>query len=254
VSRNASAVKRNPSKEMPLLGHLRELRFRLIVSIAAALAGAIVAFIFYEAIVAVLFRPFRLLNRSSGEELLFVNTIFEGFLIKLKVALISGVILSFPVHLYNIIGFVFPGLQRREKKVILVSLISSFVLIAVSFYYGYFKVIPISISFLTSSGFIPEDTGLLLNFGKNIFYIFQFILITILMFQLPIILEILMIMNIVKRKALLKSSKFVIVGIFVLAAVLTPPDFISQVSIALPLVLLFFLTILIAKIGRFGEG
>ena len=76
---------------------------------------------------------------------------------------------------------------------------------------------------------------------------------TIVLFQTPIVLELLMIMNILKRKTLLRASKYVIVGFFVLSAALTPPDFISQLSLALPLVGLFFLSILIAKIFRFGD-
>jgi sec-independent protein translocase protein TatC len=83
--------------------------------------------------------------------------------------------------------------------------------------------------------------------------IFQFLLITIIIFQLPIILEILMIMNLLGRRALLRASRFIVIGIFVLAAIVTPPDFISQVSLALPLVGLFFLTILIARIFNFGK-
>ena len=107
--------------------------------------------------------------------------------------------------------------------------------------------------FLTSSKFIPFNVGLLLNYTKNIFYILQFIFIALVIFQTPIILELLLISNVVKRKALLKMSKYIIILIFVLSALLTPPDFISQVSLATPLIVLYFLTILIAKIFRFGE-
>lgn len=245
-------------EEKHIFEHLLELRKRLIVSLLAALAASVVCFIFYDRILSFLFSPFSKIK--AGEQLLqegkvlFVNTIFEGFLIKLKIALLSGFILSAPVHLFNIVRFVFPGLTPKEKKVIVISLAASFVLVVSSFFYSYYKVIPISIQFLTGSGFIPKNTGLLLNFGRNIFYIFQFLIISIILFQLPILLEILMIMNVVRRKSLLKISRFVIVGVFVLAAVVTPPDFISQLSLAIPLVLLYFLTILIAKIFRFGEG
>jgi sec-independent protein translocase protein TatC len=174
--------------------------------------------------------------------------------VRLKVAILAGIVLSLPVHVFNIIKFVLPGLTHRERKIILVSLIVSFCLIVFSFYYGYFNVIPISIGFLSSSGFIPEDVGLLLNYGKNIFVIFQFLMITVILFQLPIILEILMIMNVLSRKGLLTASRFIVVGIFVLSAIVTPPDFVSQVSVALPLIGLFFLTILVARIFNFGKG
>ena len=248
---NTNSVK-SAFSEMAFVDHLRELRKRLFVSMVAILVASIVCFIFYENILAILSQPFENLARSISEEVLFINTLFEGFLIKVKVALISGAVLSFPVHLFNIIKFVFPGLLKKERKVIAISLATSFVLIVASVYYGYFKVIPISVRVLTSSGFIPRNVGLLLNYGKNIFYIFQFLFITVILFQLPIALEILLIMNVVKRKALLRSSRYVIVGVFLLAAALTPPDFISQITLALPLVLLFFVAILIAKIAGFG--
>ena len=124
---------------------------------------------------------------------------------------------------------------------------------ALSAYYAYYQIIPISIAFLTNTGFIPERVGLLLNYQKNIFYVFRFMLVTLILFQLPIILEVLMVVSLVKRRTLMRTSRFFVVGIFVLSALMTPPDFISQVSVALPLILLFFLTILIAKIFHFGE-
>ncbi len=95
---------------------------------------------------------------------------------------------------------------------------------------------------------------MLLNYGKNIFYVFRFLLVTMILFQIPIILELLLAMNMVNRRAVLKASRFVIVGIFALAAILTPPDFVSQIGVALPLIAFFFLTILIAKLFKFGEG
>jgi len=241
--------------EMSFLDHLRELRRRIIVSMIAVLCAAVVSYIFFDYIVAFLFKPFREIEALSiRDEILFINTIFEGFLVRLKVAILAGVVFSLPVHVFNIIKFVIPGLTARERKVVLIALIVSFCLIVSSFYYGYFNVIPISIGFLSSSGFIPEDVGLLLNYGKNIFVIFQFLMITVILFQLPIILELLMIMNVLSRRSLLKASRFVVVGIFVLSAIVTPPDFVSQISIALPLIGLFFLTILIARIFNFGKS
>ena len=200
-----------------------------------------------------LFAPFEAISGSDAEDILFVNSIFEGFLTKIKVAFLCGIILSLPVHFYNVIRFVFPGLKPKEKQVIGISLSASFILVALSAYYAYYQIIPISIAFLTNTGFIPERVGLLLNYQKNIFYVFRFMLVTLILFQLPIILEVLMVVSLVKRRTLMRTSRFFVVGIFVLSALMTPPDFISQVSVALPLILLFFLTILIAKIFHFGE-
>jgi sec-independent protein translocase protein TatC len=245
----------NPRGEMSFVDHLRELRKRIIVSMIAILCAAVVSYVFFDYIVTFLIEPFRGIEALSiRDEILFVNTIFEGFLVRLKIAILAGIVLSLPVHVFNIIMFILPGLTTKEKKVILISLIVSFCLIVLSSYYGYFYVIPISIGFLSSSGFIPEDVGLLLNYGKDIFAILQFLLITVVLFQLPIVLEILMIMNVLSRTALLKASRFVVVGAFVLSAIVTPPDFVSQIFVALPLVGLYFLAILVARIFNFGKS
>lgn len=242
------------TEERSFLEHFQELRRRLIACLAATAAGAVLAFVFYEPVIGFLYAPFEAVQAQTGEKLLFVHTVFEGFLVKLKISLLAGLVLAFPVLLYNALRFVFPGLRGREKKVVSVALVCSFLLIGASFYYGYYQVIPFSIAFLTGSGFIPPQTGVLLNFGRNVFVIFQLLFITVVLFQVPIALEVLLVMNVLSRRALLKSSRYVVVGIFVVSAILTPPDFVSQLAVAVPLVALFFLTILVARIGRFGEG
>ena len=239
---------------MSLLEHLRELRLRIIISLIAAAGLSVVAYIFFNPIVAFLFQPFRRVNAlSARDEILFVNSLFEGFVVRIKVSILAGIVFSLPVHFYNLIRFVLPGLTPRERRIILASVAVSFVLVVTSFYYGYFQVIPLSLQFLSGSGFIPANVGILLNYGKNIFVIFQFLLLTVLVFQLPLVLEILLILNLVSRRGLWKASRYVIVGIFVLAAIVTPPDFVSQLSLALPLVALFLMTILVAKIFNFGR-
>ena len=246
--------KKNPEGVMPFLEHIRELRNKLIVSFISIFVCAIVAFIFYKPIIAILSMPFKELDIIMKEKTLFVNSIYEPFTTRIKVALLGGIVLSLPIHLFNIIKFVFPGLKLKEKKVILYSLVSSFFLIIVSSYYTYFKLIPFSVKFLTGKSFMPENVSVLLNFGKNIFIIFQFLIVALLVFQLPLVLELLMVMNIVTRKALLKASRYIVVGIFILSALVTPPDIVSQAAFALPLVFLFFVTLIIAKIFKFGES
>ncbi len=241
--------------EMPFLDHIRELRKRIIISLYALLIAVALSFVFYNIVISILFGPLKTIQQLIGEEeFLFVHTIFEGFILRMKISIIAGIILSLPVHLYNILKYVFPGLKENEKTVIFSSLSASFVLGVFAFFYSYFKIIPMSVSFLTSYGFIPANVGLLLNYGKSIFYIFQFLLISLLLFQLPIVFIVLMTMNILKRKTLLRLSRYIMVVIFILSAIMTPPDFISQVSLALPLIVLFFLTIGIAKALRIGES
>ena len=238
---------------MSLLEHISELRKRIFVSLIALVLVSIGCFYFYDVFFAFFFEPFSVLEEVMGE-MLFISHIYEGFLTKIKLSLIVGVVVSSPIHLYNVFAFIFPGLTRKERYTIGICLIAAVILSAFGFIYGYAYIVPISIRFLTGSGFIPEGVGMLLNFDKNIFYVLRFLLGGVLLFQSPIIIEVLLIMNLVSRKQLLKASRFVIMGTFLVAALFTPPDFISQIAIAVPLVLLYFVALFIAFIFKFGNG
>lgn len=240
------------SASMSFIDHIRELRRRLIFSTIVTLILAGAGFFFYETIISLFFTPFKGIESALKGDMLFVNSIFEGFVIKLKVSILAGVTAAIPIYLFHFIRFVFPGLLPKERRVVTLAIISGFILAVGGFFYCYYTFIPFSISFLVSKGFIPEDVGILLNYEKNIFYLFKFILAFIVLFQTPILLVILMMLNLVKRRFLLAKSRFFIVGIFLLSALLTPPDFISQIGLALPLVLLYFIAIGIAKIFNFG--
>ena len=246
-----------PSKEfkgeMPFLEHIREFRKRLILSIIAFFLTTLLAFVFYEHIIFLLKEPFKKIE-SSGNATLFMHSILEGFFMKIKVSLMAGIVASFPVHVYNLVRFVFPGLKRKERIVVGWMLLFSTFLILGGATFSYKKIIPISVEFLSSSAFRPEGVGTLLNYGQNIFYIFQFFIFSLLLFQLPILLNVLLLLNIVSRETLWKSSRYIIVGIFIVSAFLTPPDPISQLSIALPLIILFYLSLFMAKIFRWGRS
>lgn len=240
---------------MPFLEHAAELRQRLLISLLAVLLAAIACYLFYEPVLAVLLRPLESLPPAApaaDAAYLFINTIFEGFLVRVKVALIAGAVLSLPVHLYHLVRFIFPGLTGRERRAVTATLAASFVLLLAGFLYSYYSVIPLSVRFLVSGGFIPPGVGLLLNFQRNVFFVFQFLLVFLLVFQIPILLVVLMMTGAVTRRALLRASRYAVVLIFALAAVVTPPDVVSQVSLAVPMVGMFFLSILVAKLLGFG--
>jgi len=241
----------NPGKVMPLIEHIRELRNLILISMSSFLLCTIAAFVFSDKIIGIFTRQFSQVT-SAVESKLVVTTIIEGFSAQIKVAVYAGMILSSPVHIFNILRFIFPGLEKRQRRAILWFLVASLLLIVLGAYIAYFRVVPLAISFLTNPYFVPKGVGYLLNYQTNIFYVFSFILWSLLALQMPLVMEILLMMNILKRKAVFKASRFVIVGIFVIAAIITPPDFISQLGVALPLTALYFLAILIAKIFKFG--
>lgn len=246
--------KRTETTELALRVHLKELRNVLIVCFLSIVAGSIVGFIYFDPIVAFLYEPFNNIENLDTDNTLFVNHLFEGFMTKLKIAILSGTVCASPIIIFTILRFLFPALKKRERRVILTTLTVSGVLVLLGFYYSYYTILPVVIRFFTSVGFLPENVGVLLNYQKNIIYIFKFILMIMVTFQFPVLLEMMMVTNMVERKTLFRFSRYVIVGVFLLAAIITPPDFISQCMIALPMMVLYFLALLIAKIFRFGEG
>jgi sec-independent protein translocase protein TatC len=240
-------------RAMSVLDHIRELRNIILTSLAAYVIACVGAFILSNRIIEVFTEPFGTVD-SLVDKTLVVSSIAEGFLAQLKVTVIAALILSLPVHLFGIIRFVFPGLTRRERRIVMSFLVFSLILIAVGAYLAYFKLVPLVVSFLTNPYFVPRTVGFLLNYEANIFYIFSFILWAVLALQAPLIMEILLVMNVLKRRQVWKASRYIIVAIFILAAIITPPDFISQLGVALPLLFFYFLALLIARIFKFGES
>ncbi|MBN8216976.1 MAG: twin-arginine translocase subunit TatC [Spirochaetes bacterium] len=242
----------NPDAVMPLLAHLAELRKRLVVSCAALIVATAVCYGFYDAIYAFLSRPFADLP-TSKENTLFVTSVFEGFLVRLKLSIYAGLVFSTPVHVWNAIGFVFPALKPVEKKVVGWSLLASSLLIAASGWYIYSLVLPFSVKYLVGSQFLPKGVGVMLHYGQNLNYIFMILFFGMVIFQLPIVMALLLRFGVLKRGPLLRYGRYVIVGIFVFSAVVTPPDYISQLSLAIPLVVFYYLTLLVAKIFGWGN-
>jgi sec-independent protein translocase protein TatC len=240
-------------RSMSILDHIRELRNIILTSLAAYVIACAAAFIFSNRIIEFFTEPFVMVN-SLVDKTLVVSSIAEGFLAQLKVTVIAAFILSMPVHILGLIRFVFPGLTRREQRIVMAFLVFSLILIAAGAYLAYFRLVPLVVSFLTNPYFVPRTVGFLLNYEANIFYILSFILWAVLALQAPLIMEILLVMNILKRRQVWKASRYIIVVIFILSAIITPPDFISQLGVALPLMFFYFLALLIARIFKFGES
>jgi sec-independent protein translocase protein TatC len=251
----SSGTAENLTEGAPLLAHLGELRRRFVVSLIAAAACAVAAFVFYAPIVGYLIRPFALIRPPGAESVLYATTIFEGFLVKLRVSLITGLIASSPVHLFNLVGFIFPALTAREKKIVLGALVASLLLVLAGFAFGYYQLVPLMIKVLTGAGFLPGQVGSLLGFQRNLFLLLNFLLAVLVVFQLPLVLEVLLVLGVVRRRTVLHASRYVVVCIFILAAIVTPsPDWVSQLAVAAPLTALFFLALLVARLFHFGDG
>ena len=107
-------------RELTVLEHINELRKGLIVSIISILLFSVVAFLFFNEIIEVLFRPIMSLSKSNSD-ILYVNSLFEGFITKLEISVISGVLLTIPIHLFNIVHFILPGLKKNEIKIMVIT-------------------------------------------------------------------------------------------------------------------------------------
>lgn len=236
---------------MPLIEHIRELRGMVLVSLVAFVVCCVAAFAFSDRIIWLFTRQFETVG-SVVEKKLVVTTIIEGFAAQIKISVIAGLILSLPVHVISLTRFVFPGLTARQRRIMAAFIACSFGLILVGAYIAYFRVVPLAIAFLTNPHFVPEGVGYLLSYQANIFYVFSFILWSVAALQAPLVMELLLVFKVLKRRQVWKASRFILVGIFVVSAVITPPDFISQLGVALPLVFFFYLALLIAKIFGFG--
>jgi len=226
--------------QAPLLDHLIELRSRLLRSLAALGAAFAVCFYFSSEIFAILVRP---LTEAfpPGEGKLIYTKLYEAFFVEVKVALFAAFFVSFPVIANQIWAFVAPGLYAREKKAFLPFLIATPVLFTMGASLAYFVVMPTAFHFFL--GFEGEKGGLKLEAlpgtGDYLALVMQFILAFGISFLLPVLLMLLNRAGMVTRAQALAARRYAIVGIFVVAAIVTPPDVVSQLLLAIPLLMLF---------------
>ena len=230
--------------QMTFTEHLEELRTRLIRAIAALLVCSALGYVFRNQILAVLVLP---LAEFQQETPLQVIGLLEPFLAPIRLAVYTGVILAFPFIVYQGLMFTMPALLPRERRVILGSLIAGVFLLYVGLAFGSMLIVPLVVQFMAT--FIDSDIVRLgFTLRDYIDRIFQIVLGFGAAFQLPLVLFALMRLGIVSPDTLARHRGYIIIGLVVLAAFLTPPDVISQVLLAGPLWLLFELSLLFARL------
>lgn len=232
--------------QAPLLDHLIELRARLMRAFAAFAVAFGVCFYFADDIFSFLVRP---LTQAfpAGEGRLIYTKLYEAFFVEVKIALFAAFFVSFPVIANQIWAFVAPGLYLKEKKAFLPFLIATPVLFTLGAAMAYYVVMPTAFHFFL--GFEGERGGLKLEAlpgtGDYLSLVMQFILAFGISFLLPVLLMLLNRAGIVSRAQAVSARRYAIVGIFIIAAIATPPDVISQLLLAIPLILLFEGTLLL---------
>ncbi|MCJ8190636.1 twin-arginine translocase subunit TatC [Sphingomicrobium aestuariivivum] len=222
---------------MPLLEHLVELRKRLLWVVATLGVAFIACFYVAKPIFGVLVQP--LLDAGQGR--LIFTDIFEAFFVEVKVALFAALMITFPMLAVQLWRFVAPGLYAREKKAFLPFLLMTPVFFGLGASFAYLVAMPIALDFLL--GYEGEiggvETDALPGIGNYLSFSTKFLFGFGVAFLLPILLMILERAGLVTREQLAKGRRYMIVGAFFIAAVLTPPDAVSQVILAVPLILLY---------------
>lgn len=234
-------------KKLPLTSHLQELRKRLILSFIAIGAGFIFCYAFADSIFNILAAPL-IKMMPTGGSLIFIS-VAEAFFTYMKVAFIAGLILTSPFVLYQIWAFVAPGLYRHEKRYVVPFVLAGSFFFALGILFGYFVALPVGFKFLL--GYATDFIKPLPSMKEYLSFSIKFLLAFGLVFEFPVVLVLLARIGVVDAKTLARQRKYAILLIFIFAAVMTPPDLISQVLMALPLMGLYELSILLSRI--FGK-
>jgi sec-independent protein translocase protein TatC len=236
-----------PDQKMSFLEHLGELRKRILWSAVAILVGLLIALGFAERLMKFVRRPFE--AAIPGAKLVFL-TPTEAFWVYMKVALIAGCVLAMPVVLYQIWMFIAPGLHAHERRFALPFVIIGSVFFLLGATFAQLVVIPFAMRFLVA--FPGPDLTPMISIGSYVDFVLKFTLAFGAIFELPVAITLAARMGIVTPQFLAKNRKYAILINFILAAILTPtPDIFNQALMAGPLILLYELGIISARIfGR----
>ena len=240
--------------QAPLLDHLVELRTRLMRCILALVLAFFVCFYFAHDIFGFLVRP---LTQAfpPGQGKLIYTQLYGAFFVEIKVALFAAFFVCFPVIANQLWAFVAPGLYAKEKKAFLPFLLATPVLFTLGAAMAYYLVMPTAFHFFL--GFEGPRGGLsteaLPEMGAYLSLVMQFILAFGISFLLPVLLLLLNTAGIVSRADLVAARRYVIVGITVIAAIVTPPDVVSQLMLAIPLWLLYESALLVMRFTEAKE-
>jgi len=234
-------------EKIPFTAHLEELRRRLIVCFIAVGIGFVLSYGFKEKLFHILTRPLMGVMQA-GEKLIFTG-LPEAFFTYLKVAFLSGIILATPIIFYEFWMFVAPGLYEKEKRLLVPIVSLSTVFFVGGAFFGYFIVFPYGFQFFL--GFASDIVKPLPSMREYLSFASKLLLAFGLVFELPLIITFLAKLGIVSVPFLKKNRKYALLLFFIAAAILTPPDVVTQIMMALPLMVLYEISIIGARI--FGK-
>ena len=236
-------------EKSPFTEHLGELRDRLVRSFIAVGVGFVTAYFFKEKLFELLTAPLVQAMAESGNAKLIFTGLPEAFFTYLKVSLLAGIVVATPVLFYEFWMFVSPGLYRDEKKYLMPIVFLSIFFFVVGASFGYFIVFPYGfrffLSFATDTIYAMPSMKEYLSFASKMLLAFGFV------FELPLVLTFMARMGMVSVDFLKKNRKYALLIFFVGAALITPPDVVTQIMMALPLMVLYEISIIGARV--FGK-
>lgn len=226
---------------MSLSGHLKELRNRIVVVLAVFVVGIVVCFGYAEKIVLLL----TALGDRFGYQFVYIRP-QELLMVYFSLSLIGSLVVTFPVLAYQAYGFSSPGLTRSERRFFRMALVFGSLCFCLGVFFAYKIMLPFMLRFLISFSDNVAVTASItiqeyISFLMLIFIIFGII------FELPVISVLLTGLGLIRTEWLIKARKIMIVLIFVLAALITPPDIVSQIMVAIPIIVLYELSIVLSR-------
>ncbi len=231
---------------MPLREHFRELRSRVLISMVALLVGSAICFYFYEEILTLLITPAR---RVAGDDVSIIYTeVTELLSTTVKVSLLGGLVLALPVILYNVVRFVAPGLTPKERRTLFSFLPAALLAFVGGMAFGYFVMIPPALKFLlTFGGDVAEP---LIRISNIVNIMIRLLFWLGIAFETPLVMYVLATLGIVNARGFSRFRRLWLVVSFVIAAAITPTiDPLNQAIVAVPLIVLYELGVLLARIA-----
>lgn len=229
---------------MPLIGHLIELRSRLLRVVMGVGIVFLAMVPFANALYTAVAQP--LMQRLPQGATMISTQVVGAFMVPLKFTLVLAFFVAVPWVLYQIWGFVAPGLYRSERRLVMPLLVSSTLLFYGGMAFAYFVVMPMVFTFMV--GTTPDGVAMMTDIGSYLSFILLLFFAFGLAFEVPVATILLVWAGLVTPEGLKSKRSYIIVGCFVIAAVITPPDALSQIMLAVPMWLLFEVGLLISRI------
>ena len=224
------------------VAHLIELRARLLNSVVALLLVFICLFPWASDLYALLAQPLLAKLPQGGQ--MIATDVTTPFFVPLKVAMMAAFIITLPYILYQVWRFVAPGLYAHEKRLVVPLIVASTVLFFCGMSFAYFVVFPVVFGFITAAA--PQGVAVMPDIDKYLSFVLAMFMAFGITFQVPVAVVLLVRMGIVTVEKLREVRPYVVVGAFVVGAILTPPDVVSQFMLAMPLWLLYEAGIVVA--------